>query len=190
MLADPMTRAAITIREATDRDLPVVVDLACATFRAHYPSIIGRDQIEYMLATTYSIEALGRQRKEGHVFLVGSVGGTPVAFASFGVSAEDQVEGQIHKLCVLPDHQRHGIGHGLIEHISERLARMGRTRLVLAINRCNISAINFSFKNGFTIRSAVDSDIGGGFAMSDFVMTRKLRDTPGSSGSAVLPVMR
>ena len=185
-----MSTAGITLREASDRDLPTVADLAALTFRAHYPTILPREQIEYMLERMYSPTALRRQRQEGHVFLLAQLDGQPVAYASFGVSAEDQAEGQIHKLYILSEHQGRGIGQRLIEHIADRLVRMDRTRLVLTVNRGNISAINFYFKMGFTIRSAVDIGIGSGFAMNDFVMTKRLRATPDNSGSGLLPAMR
>ncbi len=184
-----MTAAGITIREASDRDLAVVAELAAITFRAHYPTIISREQIEYMLEHMYSVPALRRQRQEGHVILLGLLAGAPVAYASFGVSAEDQIEGQIHKLYILPEHQGRGIGQRLIEHIADRLVRMGRGRLVLTVNRRNISAINFYFKLGFTIRSVVDTDIGGGFSMNDFVMTKRVATVPGHE-SGLLPAMR
>ena len=186
MLPRGMSTAGITIREASDRDLPVVADLAAITFRAHYPSIITREQIEYMLEHMYSLTALRRQRQEGHVFLLGLHAGEPVAYAAFGVSAEDQIEGLIHKLYILPEHQGRGIGQRLIEHIADRLVRMGRSRLVLTVNRGNISAINFYFKLGFTIRSAVDTGIGGGYFMNDFVMTKRLNTTPGHESGLLL----
>jgi len=186
---DAMTPAGITIREASDRDLPVVADLAAITFRAHYSTIISGEQIEYMLERMYSAVALRRQRQMGHVFLLALHAGEPVAYASFGVSAEDQAEGQIHKLYILPEHQGRGLGQRLIEHIADRLVRMDRGRLVLTVNRGNIAAINFYFKMGFTIRSVVDTGIGGGFSMNDFVMTKRLSTTPGHE-SGLLQAMR
>ena len=184
-----MTSAGITIREASDRDLPIVADLAAITFRAHYPTILPREQIEYMLERMYSTIALRRQRQEGHVFLLGLHAGEPVAYASFGISAEDQAEGQIHKLYIMPEHQGRGIGQRLIQHITDRLLHMDRCRLVLTVNRGNISALNFYFKMGFTIRSVVDTGIGGGFTLNDFVMTKRLNTAPGRD-SGLLQAMR
>jgi len=42
----------------------------------------------------------------------------------------------------------------------------------LQVNRKNYKAINFYFKNGFTIESVGDFDIGGGYYMNDFVMIK------------------
>lgn len=184
-----MATAGITIREVSDRDLPLVADLAAAAFRAHDASVIGREQIDYMLERMYSLPALRRQRQEGHIVLLGQLAGEPVAYATFAVSAEDQTEGQIHKLAILPEHRGRGIGQRLVEHIADRLVRMQRSRLVLTVNRGDILAINFAFKLGFTIRSAVDTGIGGGFSMNDFIMTKRLASIPGHD-SGLLPAMR
>jgi diamine N-acetyltransferase len=43
-------------------------------------------------------------------------------------------------------------------------------RIRLTVNRQNIKAINFYFKNGFRIECVADFDIGHGFVMNDFVM--------------------
>jgi hypothetical protein len=45
---------------AVERDLPVVAELAQVIWRRHYPGIITVEQIEYMLARGYSLDALRR----------------------------------------------------------------------------------------------------------------------------------
>lgn len=166
----------VTIREASDRDLDTAATLAASTFRQHYPGIISDAQIEYMLSHRYSAAALRRQRQEGQVFLLALVNRNPVAFASFGLSQEETSEVQIHKLYVLPEHQGQRIGVRLIDEVTTRVLRLERRRLVLTVNRLNIQAINFYFREGFTLRSAVDIDIGGGYVMADFVMEKPIGD--------------
>jgi diamine N-acetyltransferase len=164
----------LTIREANDRDLPAVNDLATAIFRQYYPSVISAAQIEYMLTRNYSLDSLRRQRQEGHVFLLGTIDNQLSAFASFSVSQEDTHEAQIHKLYVRAELHGKRIGVRLINEVTNRVLRMDRQWLILTVNRRNIQAINFYFREGFTIRSAVDLDIGGGFAMTDFVMEKEI----------------
>jgi hypothetical protein len=45
----------------------------------------------------------------------------------------------------------------------------------LTVNRKNYKAINFYFKNGFTIKEIADFDIGNGFFMNDFIMIKKIK---------------
>jgi ribosomal protein S18 acetylase RimI-like enzyme len=169
----------VTTREANDRDLTTVATLAGSIFRQHYPGILSVAQIDYMLAKLYSAAALRRQRQLGHVFLLALINEKPAAFASFALSQEETNEAQIHKLYVLPEHHGRRIGVRLIDEVTTRVQRLDRRRLVLTVNRLNIQAINFYFREGFTIRSVVDTDIGGGYAMQDFVMEKLIGDASG-----------
>jgi ribosomal protein S18 acetylase RimI-like enzyme len=49
----------------------------------------------------------------------------------------------------------------------------GINAMRLQVNRKNVKAINFYFKNGFVIEDAKDFDIGSGYFMKDFVMIKK-----------------
>lgn len=173
------TVETVTTREASDRDMGAVATLAAETFRQHYPGIIGEGQIEYMLKHMYSATALRRQRQEGSVFLMALINQKPAGFAAFALSQEEMSEAQIQKIYVLPEHHGRRIGVRLIDEITNRVLGLGRSRLTLTVNRRNIQAINFYFREGFTIRSVVDTDIGGGYLMKDFVMEKALAD-PGT----------
>ena len=48
----------------------------------------------------------------------------------------------------------------------------GCSRLVLAVNKNNRSAIAAYLKHGFRIADAVVKDIGGGFVMDDYIMVK------------------
>jgi ribosomal protein S18 acetylase RimI-like enzyme len=170
----------VTTREANDRDLATVAALAASVFRQHYPGIISAAQIDYMLKHLNSAAALRRQRQLGHVFLLALINAKPAGFASFALSQEETSEAQIHKLYVLPEHHGRRIGVRLIDEVTTRVQRLDRRQLVLTVNRLNIQAINFYFREGFTIRSVVDTDIGGGFAMQDFVMEKVIGDATGT----------
>lgn len=170
------TVETVTTREANDRDLGTIATLAASTFRQHYPGIISDAQIDYMLTRMYSTAALRRQRQEGQVFLMALINQKPAAFSSFALSQEETSEAQIHKLYVLPEHHGRRIGVRLIDEVTNRVLRLDRRRLVLTVNRLNIQAINFYFREGFTIRSVVDTDIGGGYSMTDFVMEKAIAD--------------
>ncbi len=164
----------LSLRAADDSDLPAIAELADTAWRSHYRGIISDKQIDYMLEMMYQPWSMRQQIATGHRFVCASYGPLVVAFASFSASLEDLSEGQIHKLYVHPDHQDHGIGVRLIDYLSGSLRALGRRCVTLTVNRRNIKAINFYFKVGFVIRSAVDIDIGEGFKMKDFVMAKTL----------------
>ena len=79
---------------------------------------------------------------------------------------------KLDKLYVHPRHQRCGHGGRLIARARDRARARGCQRLVLAVNRHNLTAIAAYRKHGFGIEEAVVTDIGGGFVMDDFIMAR------------------
>ena len=61
-----------------------------------------------------------------------------------------------------------------MDHLLELARSRGFQHISLTVNRRNIKAINFYFKAGYQIRSAVDISIGRGFTLNDFIMSRRL----------------
>jgi ribosomal protein S18 acetylase RimI-like enzyme len=73
----------------------------------------------------------------------------------------------------LPETQGKGIGKKVIEKIEKLALENHSTALSLNVNRFN-SALNFYKKTGFEIINEVNIDIGKGYLMEDYVMTKKL----------------
>jgi RimJ/RimL family protein N-acetyltransferase len=72
------------------------------------------------------------------------------------------------------DSEKQGEGYGT-EFLQEMISKLDRPVIIrLTVNRQNFKSINFYFKNGFVIEKVADFDIGGGYIMNDFVMTRRL----------------
>ncbi len=167
-------------------DLPTIAALAQEIWREHYPGIISREQIEYMLSRMYDHGELARQLAAGIRFDLAWPGGTardgvtpPIAFAAYGAVearalAHASRETRLHKLYVLKDHRRGGVATALIARVCAFARAAGSTTLSLTVNRANTGAITAYERLGFSIRESVRVDIGGGFAMDDHVMALPL----------------
>ena len=169
-----MPEPAIEIRAAQRDELPIVQRLAHVIWHAHYPEIISEEQIDYMLARGYAIDALAE-------FLGGPdrglelavIDGEPAGFAAWTL-IDDTTEAKLDKLYVLPARQRHGLGGQLIRHVIDCARAAGAATLILNVNKHNAQAIRAYERQSFAIREAVVNDIGNGFVMDDYVMARKL----------------
>lgn len=156
-------------RPAERADLPTIASLAREIWREHYPGIISAEQIEYMLERLYEPGALEAQWATGRRFWLGTLDGEPAGYAA--ASPEDGGAGVfLNSLYVRRAARGRGLGGGLLAAAAAGFPAAGRIRLT--VNRHNFRAINFYFKSGFVIASLADTDIGGGYAMNDFVMTR------------------
>jgi len=115
-LPDSTKNARVHLAPVEPDDAEAIAALAREIWLAHYPGIIGIEQIEYM---------------------------------------------KLDKLYVREDCQRRGYGGRLIGRAVAAAREAGCSRLVLAVNRNNRSAIAAYGKCGFEIRDTVVKDIGG-----------------------------
>jgi diamine N-acetyltransferase len=171
----PLAAISTDIVEATDADIPLVARLAHEIWHRHYPGIISREQIDYMLEHGYSQAALTRYFvTPGAGLALARRGGSVAGFVGwYRLDAGDEMK--LDKLYVLPQEHGQGIGRALIEHVAS-LARAVRCRFVtLNVNRNNVRAVRVYEHCGFVIRERGDFPIGNGFVMEDFVMARELR---------------
>ena len=172
----PPTAAGLTISVARADQLPIIASLAHDIWHRYYPSIISKAQIDYMLRERYSAEALTQRfAGRGNVLLIAWLGPLAVGFACLSVAEEAMDEASLDAFYLHPDHHRRGFGTIFMEQVVAHLDGQPQITLVLNVNRQNITAINFYFRVGFTLRSAVNVDLGHGFIGNDFVMERPLR---------------
>ena len=162
------------VARATESDLAAVAELARVIWRKHYPGIITLDQIEYMLALDYSLDALRRFiTDEGAGLALAYVGEKLAGFAAYYRPGPPD-ELKLDKLYVHQDFQGHGVGRSLIASTEAAAMAQRRTTLILNVNKHNVQAIRAYERNGFLVREAVVVDIGGGFVMDDYVMAKRL----------------
>lgn len=163
----------ISVLPVTDTDVEPIVDLARVVWYDTYPAIISREQIEFMLAQRYAPALLRAQlRQPGVWWDQARVGGRLAGFACSLATAAGEVK--LDKIYVDPPQQHVGVGARLIAHVAARALAEGYTTLTLAVNKRNERAIAAYRKHGFVVREAVCVDIGGGFVMDDFIMSKSL----------------
>jgi ribosomal protein S18 acetylase RimI-like enzyme len=161
----------VRIERARRQDLPEIIALARLIWRASYPGIISREQIEFMLDWMYDLKKLEAELESGICFVRLMAGAGLVGFASFGPEHEEM---KLHKIYIHPDWQRRGLGSRLLKHVETEAMARGFKKLILGVNKQNRPAIEAYQKNGFRIRTSIISQIGNGFVMDDYVMEKSL----------------
>lgn len=139
--------------------------IAAAIWREHYPSLIGVDQIDYMLAKFQTPEAINRQLEEGFHYRLLRRGGKALGYVAWRVDDADIFISKIYLLRELR-------GSGLAWACFEWLCAVGRRdrcrRIWLTVNRNNRIAIKAYRRWGMREAGTVVADIGGGFVMDDY----------------------
>ena len=164
----------VDIVAMTAADVPAVIGLAHRIWNAHYPSIIGQAQVDYMLAQRYTPERLNSELASPDIrWECARRGGELVGFSST-IHLREERELKLDKLYVAPEVQGGGVGRALVDSATRRARALGCGALILAVNKHNASAIAAYRRFGFAERASVTVDIGGGFVMDDFIMARSL----------------
>jgi len=165
---------SIRIVEATEDDLGAVAELAGIVWRAHYPGMITHGQIDYMLERGYSRDALLRfVTAPGAGLLLARDGERLIGFAGY-YRVDDASALKLDKLYVHQDYHGCGVGSRLIARVEQAASAQSADTLILQVNKNNAKAIRAYERSGFAIRESIVVDIGGGYVMDDFLMTKPL----------------
>lgn len=166
-----MPGAALTLRRAYEKDIPLIRDMSMKVWPQTYSTILAPEQIDYMLKMMYSEQSLVKQMREKQEFIIVSDGNEPVGFASFSLTEPGIYK--LHKIYILPVLQGKGAGKFVIGEILKAIARKGGKALQLNVNRNN-KAKDFYTRLGFEVIREEDIDIGSGYFMNDYVMEKKI----------------
>jgi ribosomal protein S18 acetylase RimI-like enzyme len=171
----------LTIRPATETDIPLLRTLCLQVWPQTYATILTPAQIDYMLEMMYSPAVLQQQMRNGTHFLVCYDDAEPCGFAAY--QQHTNGKWKLDKLYVLPNQQGKGTGRFIIDYIVNAIRPQGANVLQLQVNKNNV-AKSFYQKLGFVVAQAAVFDIGNGFVMDDYVMELRMESAQSSSGIA------
>ena len=160
------------IVEATEKDIPVIHELAEKIWWPTYRPILSEEQISFMLKNMYSEEALEEQMLGDIKFLLVKRDNEYVAFTGYSIEYGSDSVLRILKIYVLPSEQGKGTGKNLIEYLSGLAKDLNIPRVELNVNRAN-PALGFYQKMGFQIVETVDIPYHQ-FVMNDYVMQKRV----------------
>ncbi len=164
----------VKISAACKADLVIVQDLARRIWHHHYPDIISVEQIDYMLARGYVAAALETFLTTlGSGLVLARADDVPVGFAAW-YRPEEPATTKLDKVYVLQEYQGRGIGRCLIAHVEAAARDDAASVLILNVNKHNAASIATYGNCGFVVREEVVVEIGNGFVMDDYVMSKRL----------------
>ena len=169
----PLVRdqAAITIRQAEASDIPILRELADKTWRESYAAMLTPEQFDYMLVRMYAPETIARELAEGVIWELALLADKAIGFHSCThVTGERRLK--LNKLYLLPEQQGNGFGQALLARVHELAASLDAHEIWLQVNKRNTRAITAYERAGYHVERPAVFDIGSGFVMDDFVMTR------------------
>lgn len=155
-------------------ELKQVRQLAGEIWPLVYSRLLSAAQIDYMIERMYDPAVLREEVETGGIryewILLDS---EAAGFLAYGPVRQDH-PCTLHKLYLRPAFHGKGIGTRALDHLARQLKAAACPEVTLRVNRRNDRAIRCYQRNGFRQIGTDCLDIGGGFVMDDFLMSRSL----------------
>lgn len=160
----------VSIVEVFKNDFNLIREIAHRTWPVTYSKILSKAQMDYMLEKFFSDATLNDNiTNKGHHFLLLKEDDSCLGFASYEHHYLNTNCTRLHKLYLLPETQRKGLGKLVLNRISTLAKENNSDRISLNVSRFN-NAFNFYLKIGFKIIAEEDIEIGQDYLMEDYVM--------------------
>ncbi|MEY8761782.1 GNAT family N-acetyltransferase [Chryseobacterium tongliaoense] len=156
---------------ATEKDIPMIQELARRSWEKAYAEILSGEQMEYMLSTMYSAEEISDhlQNPNYHYYLiVDEVTGSFDGFIGYEHAYENQTT-KLHRIYLVPESKGKGLGKKALVFLAEKVAENGDGRIILNVNKYN-DARKFYESQGYKVYDEGVFDIGNNFFMDDYLM--------------------
>ncbi len=155
----------------TEQDFTLIADLARDIWLEHYDGIVGREQIDYMLETRQSPEAIAEQVEEGYHYSVVLVDTEPAGYLSYKVDQPSK-EIFLNKFYVAAPYRGKGVGKYMLRAVEAAAGRSACNKIWLVVNRNNVETVRAYEKMGFINKGELKTDIGKGFIMDDYKLVK------------------
>lgn len=156
----------------TSAHIDDIAALAREIWNEFYVPIIGRAQVDYMVAKFQSAAAMAAQIGDGYEYFMVQRDGVTIGYCAV-IEKPDESALFISKFYLRASERGAGTGRACMEFIEQLARRRGLALLWLTVNKGNPS-VNAYKRLGFTIAAALVMDIGGGFVMDDYRMEKRL----------------
>jgi len=123
----------------------------------------------------YSDKSLQEQMEmDNHHYFLAKENDKFLGYMSIQHNCENTGKTKIHKIYILPDMQKKGIGKLLLNTAINETKMQNESAVYLNVNKYNENAIKFYQKTGFFLAKEEVIDIGNGFIMDDYVFEKEI----------------
>ena len=164
----------------TDAQTHQLADMAGAIWSEYWPAIIGQEQTDYMIEKFQSYKAISRDMTENsyeYWFIVADQGEDTKRVVGFtgGHNEPETNRFFISKIYLLAAERGKHFASDVIAFYNDLCVQRGLRAMYLTVNKHNELGIRAYRGKGFETIDAVETDIGHGFIMDDYIMERAAR---------------
>lgn len=148
-----------------------IARLADTIWREHYIPIIGAGQVNYMLEKFQSAYAMAKQAAKGMEYYTVRFEDAPVGYFAFEKRGRELF---LSKIYLLKEYRGKGLGKASMGFITASARELDCAEISLTVNKYNDRSIRAYKGMGFRKTEEAVVDIGGGYVMDDYRMTKTL----------------
>lgn len=145
--------------------------LADEIWHEYFSSLLAPEQIDYMVEKFQSEAALAKAMEEGYLYFLAYEDGKLIGYC--GVHPEEE-RLFLSKLYLKKEYRGRGLASQLLAKAFETAREQGKRAVYLTCNKYNKNSLEIYRAKGFRQIDAVETDIGHGFIMDDYVMELQL----------------
>lgn len=157
--------------QATEKDIPLIQNLARRSWEKAYADILSPEQMEYMLSDMYSDAEIKKHllNPNYHYYLIHDENNDSYdGFIGYEHHYEENTT-KLHRIYLVPESKGKGLGKEALLFLNQKVAENGNGRIILNVNKHN-AARSFYESQGYRIYDEGVFDIGNGFVMDDYLM--------------------
>ncbi|MDR0922402.1 MAG: GNAT family N-acetyltransferase [Lactobacillales bacterium] len=155
----------------TEKEINELFQLVKIIWPEVFTSIIGKEQVDYMLKHYQSVEGIKQEIEQGVAYFLVQLQGKSIGYVAYEVQ-EDKLF--ISKLYLLASQRGKGLSRELFDWLEEIARVAKKEKFHLHVNRYNEKAIAVYQHLGFEIVEQVDSVLGEEFLLEDYYMEKTL----------------
>lgn len=160
------------IQVKTKEQIKSVYELADEIWHEHYEKILKQNQIDFMVEHFQSEDSIARSIEfNNYEYFLIIIEGKNAGYFALSPTKDGLF---LSKLYLKKNLRGKGVGKACVKFIENYALWKKMDRIWLTVNRNNLGAITIYKKLGFEVTDSSVTEIGGGFVMDDFIMTKKI----------------
>jgi ribosomal protein S18 acetylase RimI-like enzyme len=159
------------IEVSTENQIDIIESLAREIWTEHYIPLIGKQQVDYMLARYQSKQAVKEQLASGALYFLIEEGQACIGY--FAVQPRGD-ELYLSKIYLQSSCRARGYGKKAVQFVESLARERGLRKIALTVNKNNTAAIRAYEKMGFRNVGSLVQEIGSGFVMDDYAMEKNV----------------
>jgi len=159
------------LTKATEKDIPLIRNLARRSWENAYAEILSSEQMEYMLSEMYSEAELTKHFQDTNYYYYLIKDENTDSYEGF-IGYEhhyDENTTKLHRIYLVPESKGKGFGKEALLFLNQKVTENGDQRIILNVNKHN-EARRFYESQGYSVYGEGVFDIGNGFVMDDYMM--------------------